>query len=99
MSIEAHSYSPVKAGLPAAKYKCRICGLGQRRCVATYLPRIQLLEQAGHDLREARCAQKKALALARQAGLTALDAGYTEAEVARCLGVDRMTVRKWRGKR
>lgn len=36
---------------------------------------------------------------ARLAALEALAQGYTEVQVADTLGVDRMTVRKWNGKR
>jgi transposase-like protein len=36
---------------------------------------------------------------ARMAALEGLASGITEVKVARTLGVDRMTVRKWRGKR
>ena len=36
---------------------------------------------------------------AREGGLAALDAGESESAVAKALGVDRMTVRKWAGKR
>lgn len=36
---------------------------------------------------------------AREVALDALGSGATEAEVARIVGVDRMTVRKWLGKR
>lgn len=57
------------------------------------------LERAGRKLRSARKAQKDALEAARLAALDALACGYAEVEVANTLGVDRMTVRKWAGKR
>jgi len=57
------------------------------------------LERAGRKLRSARKAQKDAMESARAAALEALEQGYTEVEVANTLGVDRMTVRKWNGKR
>lgn len=57
------------------------------------------LERAGRKLRSARKAQKDAMEAAQAAALDALARGYTEVEVANTLGVDRMTVRKWSGKR
>lgn len=57
------------------------------------------LEQAGMALLRARVAESKAYAAAVQVGVMAVEAGMPEAEVARKLGVDRMTVRKWLGKR
>lgn len=57
------------------------------------------LERAGRKLRSARKAQKDAMEAARLAALEALAQGYTEVQVADTLGVDRMTVRKWNGKR
>lgn len=57
------------------------------------------LERAGRKLRSARKTQKDAMEAARIAALEALDLGYTEVQVANTLGVDRMTVRKWAGKR
>lgn len=57
------------------------------------------LERAGRKLRSARKAQKAAIEGAQAAALEALEQGYTEVEVAATLGVDRMTVRKWAGKR
>jgi transposase len=57
------------------------------------------LERAGRKLRSARKAQKDAMEAARLAALEALDHGHSEVEVASTLGVDRMTVRKWGGKR
>lgn len=57
------------------------------------------LERVGRKLRSARKAQNNAMEDAREAALEALNLGYTEVEVAKTLGVDRMTVRKWGGKR
>lgn len=57
------------------------------------------LELAGAKLRRARSALAQALEEAELAGLQALAEGEPEASVARRLGVDRMTVRKWAGKR
>lgn len=57
------------------------------------------LERAGRKLRSARKAQKGAMEDARVAAIDAIEQGYTEVEVAATLGVDRMTVRKWAGKR
>ncbi|RRJ85920.1 hypothetical protein EG850_11075 [Gulosibacter macacae] len=57
------------------------------------------LERAGAKLRRARAALAKATEEAQAAALQALAEGHAEAAVARDLGVDRMTVRKWAGKR
>ena len=57
------------------------------------------LERVGRKLRSARTAAAAALEAARVAALAALADGDTEVDVAAALGVDRMTVRKWRGKR
>lgn len=57
------------------------------------------LERAGRKLRSARKTEREAMKAARLAALDALELGYTEVEVANTLGVDRMTVRKWGGKR
>ena len=56
------------------------------------------LERAGARLRRARAAAEQATEEAREAALQALADGAAEAAVARALGVDRMTVRKWAGK-
>lgn len=57
------------------------------------------LERAGAQLRRARAALAKAAEQAEAEGLRALAEGVSESAVARTLGVDRMTVRKWAGKR
>jgi hypothetical protein len=50
-------------------------------------------------LRAAREAQQDALEAARAAALDAIAHGTPESVIATELGVDRMTVRKWQGKR
>lgn len=57
------------------------------------------LDKAGRKLQSARKAQEAALESARLAAIDALAQGFTEVEVSKTLGVDRMTVRKWAGKR
>jgi transposase len=57
------------------------------------------LEKVGRKLRSARKSAQDALVAAQAAALVALAEGATEVEVAKSLGVDRMTVRKWAGKR
>jgi len=57
------------------------------------------LESAGARLRRSRASLDKAVEVAREAAMRALAEGHAEAAVARALGVDRMTVRKWAGKR
>jgi DNA-binding CsgD family transcriptional regulator len=56
------------------------------------------LERAGRKLRSARKALKDAMTDAEDAARASWESGATEVEIARTLGVDRMTVRKWRGK-
>jgi DNA invertase Pin-like site-specific DNA recombinase len=57
------------------------------------------LKRAGRDLAAARKSSATAYKAAHTAALDALSMGVSESEVARSLGVDRMTVRKWAGKR
>lgn len=57
------------------------------------------LHRVGDALRAARKATEAAYAEAERAALAGLKAGFTEVGVADSLGVDRMTVRKWQGKR
>lgn len=57
------------------------------------------LQRAGERLRRARAALAQAMAGAEAEGLHALADGVPEVAVARALGVNRMTVRKWAGKR
>ncbi|AER47595.1 HTH DNA binding protein [Mycobacterium phage DS6A] len=54
---------------------------------------------AGARLAEARAAADAALADARDLALRAIAAGHPEQRTARQLGVDRMAVRGWLGKR
>lgn len=56
------------------------------------------LDAAARRLRAARESLNTAMEGARLAALKALDAGVSEVDVSRQLGVNRMTVRKWRGK-
>ena len=62
------------------------------------MPEALNLEQAGRKLRSARRSLQTAMDTARDAALTAIHAGESESAVAKTLGVDRMTVRKWVGK-
>lgn len=57
------------------------------------------LERAGKRLTRARKAERDAYAAAETAALEAITDGVPEAVIANTLGVDRMTVRKWAGKR
>lgn len=57
------------------------------------------LTHAGNRLARARGNVDALMDNAREIALDAISSGATEAEVARILGVDRMTVRKWLGKR
>jgi DNA-binding CsgD family transcriptional regulator len=57
------------------------------------------LVHAGNRLEKARSNLASLMEVARTIALDAIGSGATEAEVARLLGVDRMTVRKWQGKR
>lgn len=56
------------------------------------------LGELGRARVTAIAAEREATGILRAAVLRALEAGRTEAEVARAAGVDRMTVRKWAGK-
>lgn len=56
------------------------------------------LAKAGRALRSARERLKAAMQAAEEAGVEAHQAGTPETEIARELGVDRMTVRRWLGK-
>ncbi|KAA9104995.1 helix-turn-helix domain-containing protein [Microbacterium rhizomatis] len=57
------------------------------------------LERAGARLRRARASLDSATEAARETALQALAEGHAEAAVARSLGVTRMTIRSWAGKR
>ena len=57
------------------------------------------VERAGQMLADARAAEDAAMAAAKQVALAALDAGTkSERALAATLGVDRNTIRAWRGK-
>jgi hypothetical protein len=57
------------------------------------------LAKLGQERRDAQRALDEKTAILKAAVLRALEKGRAEAEVARTAGVDRMTVRKWAGKR
>jgi DNA-binding CsgD family transcriptional regulator len=57
------------------------------------------LTHAGKRLARARAKLDAEMESAREIALDSLGSGATEVEVAKELGVDRMTVRKWAGKR
>jgi len=54
---------------------------------------------SGRALAAARAEEAAAREQARELAIAAIAAGQTEAGVARALGVDRMAVRNWLGKR
>lgn len=57
------------------------------------------LEVAGQRIRAARAAEEAALEAGRAVAVAAMDAGQaSERQVAAAFGVDRNTVRSWRGK-
>jgi transcriptional regulator with XRE-family HTH domain len=57
------------------------------------------LDRAGRALARVRRHLGFTMEDAKTAALKAVDEGVPQAEIARRLGVDRMTVRKWLGKR
>lgn len=57
------------------------------------------LTHAASTLAKARAAEQAAMDSARVAALDAIANGVPEAVAARTLGVNRMTVRRWLGKR
>lgn len=57
------------------------------------------LAKAGRQLAAARAREAAAREQARELAIAAVAAGQSEAGVARTLGVDRMAVRKWLGKK
>jgi CBS domain containing-hemolysin-like protein len=59
---------------------------------------LSKLEVASTELRRARLRLLAVTDNARAAALEALQEGATEVAVAKELGVNRLTVRKWRGK-
>jgi transposase len=58
-----------------------------------------VLAECGKKLRTARNTQATALTLAEHLTTEAVSEGISEKRAAELLGVDRMTVRKWLGKR
>jgi len=56
------------------------------------------LAAAAHDLRAARAHLQQTMTDAQKAAITAHASGTPETEIARTLGINRMTVRKWLGK-
>jgi transposase-like protein len=56
------------------------------------------LELAARKLRSARQRLDTAMQAAEQAAITAHAKGAPETDIARTLGVNRMTVRRWLGK-
>lgn len=66
---------------------------------ATNVRRAQRLEETIAAFHEARDAQEKAFEDGRRAAVIAMDAGVaSERSVAEAFGLDRNTVRAWRGK-
>lgn len=57
------------------------------------------LRSAGERLRFARTTAARVRDEAKAVALQAVQAGVSESAVAQLVGVDRMTVRNWRGKR
>jgi transposase len=57
------------------------------------------LRKAGDELATNRKAQDASYRLARKLACIASEAGRSNRRIAELLGVDRMTVRKWVGKR
>ena len=60
--------------------------------------RVAELRAAGDVMHDARRASDKARDIARDLALAAIADGMGEAPVARHIGVDRMTLRRWQGK-
>ena len=56
------------------------------------------LTAIGERLEQIRAREKDARKIAKEIALAAVEDGQPEAAVARYLRVDRMTIRKWRGK-
>ncbi|PJE22361.1 MAG: hypothetical protein CK431_17015 [Mycobacterium sp.] len=66
---------------------------------ARYLAGALTPADAGRTLARARARATAALAAARQVAVMAVADGASEAETARDVGVDRMALRRWLGKR
>ena len=56
------------------------------------------MDRAGRKLRSARNSLKEAMTGAKEAARQAASEGVSEVQIAKSLGVDRTTVRKWLGK-
>jgi DNA invertase Pin-like site-specific DNA recombinase len=70
------------------------------RMVRLHLPQSDLdYLGIGRTLHDARTALAEATEVARAAARRLVESGVSESETARQLGVDRMTVRAWLGKR
>ena len=61
--------------------------------------RVAALRAVSDDYLAARRAADTARDTARVAALEAIAAGMSEASVARLIGIDRLTMRRWQGKR
>ena len=61
-------------------------------------PASKALLKAGQKHADIRSRRRDAMAELRILALADIDAGVTEVDVAAAAQVDRMTVRKWRGK-
>lgn len=59
---------------------------------------MSTLTDAARKLQSARKRLAEAMTLAEQAAVEASNAGAPETEIARTLGVNRLTVRRWLGK-
>lgn len=70
-----------------------------RRQVKLYLPQEVDFGAVARDYQDARARLEEVTPLARAAAHRMTEMGISESETARQLGVDRMTVRSWLGKR
>jgi hypothetical protein len=61
-------------------------------------PDLTGIKNAGRNIKAARGSLAVAMALARDEAFAALRAGASEVAVAKALGVDRNTIRRWQGK-
>jgi acyl-CoA reductase-like NAD-dependent aldehyde dehydrogenase len=57
------------------------------------------IERLGEDIADAREEVAQVVAMARATVIVAANDGWSEVALAQNLGVDRMTIRKWLGKR
>ena len=60
--------------------------------------RVTALRDAADAMHAARRESERARDIARTVALEAIAAGMSESSVARCLDVERLTVRRWSGK-